>query len=700
MKHLHPGRCWVLFALCLLPLTAVAQEPDPSRRRGTATVEVTRPKRFPHRIWAACDFEARTPDDAWFGPAETKVIPKYPGNATALGVKEKPYGTFSALMTGINPVPGPMMGKRNKMYCRYFLTGGSEATFQHFNLTVEDNNHIRVSGLTEGRWSEVTLDFTRDAARNDGSDRAFQQGERMDDLKVFVGKPGDGKDYELFLDDVIFFDDDPDQPPVAEPFPNRVIFHAAFDTGIDPKSLPKYWPGAFAVKTKSTGAPEGSYWGVVEAVPHRETQGQWIRIEVRPPRPVGALTKLRFRYFLSGTDRMTAQIFDATDQDNRHIPLTELTPDAWQWAILDFSTNARRNDGRDTPFAAGHLVDDIFFFVKPTNGNEVRLCVDEVTLFDAGQPLAPEVPFNATMAQQYREEFAAWSGLPREFTNDLGMVFELIPPGTFVMGSPSDEPDRKEDETPHRVTLTKPFYLSRHETTFGQFRRFVEATKYVTDGEKNGGGHAHDEKAVWTHRPGTSWRKPGYAAAFELRDEHPVVHVSHADSREFCRWLASTAPARLPQSMRYELPTEAQWEWACRAGSGSRYWWGADDDTTGKVANVGDRTLKRVHPEWPRSVMPMDDGHAFPAPVGQYRANAFGLHDLLGNVWEFCSTHAGPYPTEPTVDPQHLDERRGFAVRGGGWSNVPGDARCATRNADPPHFCHSNLGFRVAIVPE
>src|SRR5262249_27451715 len=163
---------------------------------------------------------------------------------------------------------------------------------QHFSLTVNDNNHIRVSGLTEGKWSELTLNFTRDAARNDGSPTAFQKGERMDDLKVFVGKPNDGKDYELYLDDIILFDDDPDMPRLTEPFPNRVIFQAAFDTGIDAKSKAKYWPGEFEVLTKSKGAPDDSYWGVARAVPRTESKEKWIRLEIKPPRPVGTHTKL------------------------------------------------------------------------------------------------------------------------------------------------------------------------------------------------------------------------------------------------------------------------------------------------------------------------------------------------------------------------------------------------------------------------
>ena len=317
-----------------------------------------------------------------------------------------------------------------------------------------------------------------------------------------------------------------------------------------------------------------------------------------------------------------------------------------------------------------------------------------------GQPQAPPFPFDKAAAIRYQREYGKWALLPTSRINEIGMVFALVPPGSFLMGSPEDEPGHNSggyDESQHRVTLTRPFYLSRYETTVGQFRRFVEATGYVTDGERNGGGHAHDERAEWKHRPGTWWRKPGFAGPFELHDDQPVVHVSHADSVAFCRWLMKVAPPKQPGA-RYDLPTEAQWEWAARAGSGTRYWWGGDEDRTGSVANVGDRTLKQVHPGWPRTVMEMDDHHAFVAPAASFRANAFGLHNMLGNVWEFCSTRYGPYPREEVVDPGDGDPNRGFAVRGGGWSNVANDARCASRNADPPHFCHSNLGFRVAIV--
>jgi sulfatase modifying factor 1 len=314
-------------------------------------------------------------------------------------------------------------------------------------------------------------------------------------------------------------------------------------------------------------------------------------------------------------------------------------------------------------------------------------------------PAPPAFPFDQATARRYQRDYAAWLGVPVEFVTSRGLTFVLVPPGSFLMGSPDDEPGHNAsgyEEFQHPVTLTRPFYLGKHEVTVGQFRSFLIRKEHLTAGEKNGGGNAHDAKAVWIHRPGTHWLKPGYAGPYKQRDDHPVVHVSHADAGKFCAWLQESSGLS-SETLRYTLPTEAQWEWACRAGSGARYWWGPDEDTTGKVANVGDRSLKAVHPEWPRTVMPMDDGHAFVAPVGSYRANGFGLHDMLGNVWEFCSTHYGRYPRKAVTDPEWGDVTRGFAVRGGGWSNVAADVRCASRNADPPHFCHSNLGFRVAL---
>lgn len=378
LRLLPPGAVLLcLVALAAWPGDPSAADPKP-RTRGRVKATAARPKHFPHRIWAACDFEGRTPDYAWFGPPQTRNIPRYPGNVTALGVSARPYKNVSALMTGINPVPGPRMGKVNYLYLRYFLKGTTEATFQYFSLTREDNNHVHVTGLTEGKWSELTLNFTRDARRNDGSDAPFAAGERMDDFKVFVGKPKDGKKYELYIDDVIFFAEGPKRPAYKEPFPKRVIFLAAFDTG--PKA--KYWPGEFELVDR--GLPADSYWRVARAVPQKDGKGKWVRLQIEPPRPVGARTKLRFRYYLTGASALTVQVFDATDKDNRHVRLKGLARGKWATATVDFTADGKRNDGSDTPFAAGHKVDDLFFFVAPEGKGDVNLLVDEVVLYDAG----------------------------------------------------------------------------------------------------------------------------------------------------------------------------------------------------------------------------------------------------------------------------------------------------------------------------
>lgn len=375
--------CATTAVLIVVNSISFAEQPAP-QNTGAARVEITRPKHFPHRIWAACDFERRLPDYAWFGSPEKEDIPQYPGNAAALVATERPYKDFAGLMTGINPVPGPRIGEVNRLYLRYHLTGATEATFQYFSLTTEDNNHIRATGLVADRWAEATLNFSRDARRNDGTPGVpFKAGERMDDLKIFVGRLEDAMRVQLVIDDVILFADDPKQKPEPEPFPNRVLYLAAFDTGTSPPdALRKYFPGEFEIAADNL--PQDSYWAAARAIPKKDGKGKWLRLQIEPTTRVGAHTKLRFRYHLAGATKLTAQIFDATDQDNRHVILRDLKNDAWQTVYVDFTKDARRNDGSNTPFAAGHVVDDLFFFVEPEGDKPVGLLIDEVVLFDAG----------------------------------------------------------------------------------------------------------------------------------------------------------------------------------------------------------------------------------------------------------------------------------------------------------------------------
>jgi hypothetical protein len=147
------------------------------------------------------------------------------------------------------------------------------------------------------------------------------------------------------------------------------------------------------------------------------------------------------------------------------------------------------------------LLDELAVFGRELSADEVARLHKEPALLatpkkNANLPVPPAFPFDAATAARYQREVAAALGLPVEFTDAHGIAFVLVPPGQFLMGSPTDEPGRNADEAQHTATLTRPFYVGKHEVTVGQFRRFIEKTKYVTDGEKNGGGHAHDARAV------------------------------------------------------------------------------------------------------------------------------------------------------------------------------------------------------------
>lgn len=361
----------------------------PKRRRGFAVAEVARPAHFPHRIWAFCGFEAKLPSFGWFGKAETVNIPRYRGNAAARR-GAGPYKRFAALMTGCNPVPGPRMGPRNYMYCRYYITGGDRATFQHYSLSRGDNNHVNVSGLTQGKWSELTLNFTCDARRNDGSKEAFRKGERMDDLKVFVGKPADGKEWEFVLDDVIFFSHEPGLPFDKEPFPNRVLFLAAFDTGIDARGKDKFYPGRWEV-AQGAKAPAGSYWAVAGGVPGAHGKSSEVLLKMAPARMAGLAVKLRFRYWVKGADRLSVALQGAAPNVKWATKIRVPKQGAWTTRYVDFTELG----GGNAELAPGDKLDGLRF--RAVGDGPVRLYVDEVVLFEPGKPLklkrgAPKLP--------------------------------------------------------------------------------------------------------------------------------------------------------------------------------------------------------------------------------------------------------------------------------------------------------------------
>jgi len=213
----------------------------------------------------------------------------------------------------------------------------------------------------------------------------------------------------------------------------------------------------------------------------------------------------------------------------------------------------------------------------------------------------------------------------KQWTNSIGMIFVRIGPGKFMMGTPLDESGRYPNEKLHEVRITRAYLLGAHEVTRGQFRIFVKDTRYKSEAEK--AGFALLWLGTWERRSGGSWRYPG----FEQTDDHPVVNVSLNDSLAFAQWLSRK------ESRHYRLPTEAEWEYACRAGTQTAYPWGNNPDDGGGFANAADQTFKRRFPTV--TTFPWDDGFVYTAPVGSFKPNSWGLYDMIGNALEWCSDY-------------------------------------------------------------
>ncbi|MDP6546753.1 MAG: formylglycine-generating enzyme family protein [Phycisphaerae bacterium] len=254
-----------------------------------------------------------------------------------------------------------------------------------------------------------------------------------------------------------------------------------------------------------------------------------------------------------------------------------------------------------------------------------------------------------------RSELVQAKRIPETLTLDLGkgvtMKLVLIPVGTFLMGSPNDEKGRANNEDPqHKVTISKPFYMSIHEVTQAQWRA-------VMGSEPWGGRH---------------FVKPG--------DNNALNWVSWKDASRFCETSSKKTGKRVA------LPTEAQWEYACRAGSKMAYGFGDDASKLGDYAWYADNTNKR--------------DQEYPHAVGRKKPNAFGLYDMHGNVWEWCRDHRHKnYRGAPTDGTAWVDKPpTGLRVlRGGAWGYDPKHCRTAHRFAGIPTDRYVHVGFRPVV---
>ena len=253
-----------------------------------------------------------------------------------------------------------------------------------------------------------------------------------------------------------------------------------------------------------------------------------------------------------------------------------------------------------------------------------------------------------------------------------------------------------DDEKPvHAVTITQPFYLGKYEVTVEQFRRFIEATGYATDAEKGTGFQGafgwNRDTMEFQMNAEHSWRSTGFAQL----DTHPAVNVSWNDATEFCKWLSRR------DGKTYRLPTEAEWEYACRAGTTTPYSHGDDPEGAANVGNVADAAFATQFPEL-ESAIKANDGYAYTSPVGSFSPNPFGLYDMHGNVWEWCADwfDVEYYATSPASDPGGPATGEERVYRGGGWFNCARGFRSASRSGDLPENRHLTLGFRVASDAE
>ena len=239
-----------------------------------------------------------------------------------------------------------------------------------------------------------------------------------------------------------------------------------------------------------------------------------------------------------------------------------------------------------------------------------------------------------------------------------GVEFVSIEGGCFQMGDSVGDGDP--NERPVHEVCVSDFALGKHEVTNGQYKKFNPQHQ---SGQSQ--GSSLDE------------------------DNQPVVNVSWEKAVAFADWLSRTS------GQKYRLPTEAEWEYAARAGSSQTRFWGNNPDETCKYANVADMTAKKHWAKW--TTFTCDDGYAVSAPVGSFLANNHGLNDMLGNVWEWCVDvyNSEAYTKLPKDNPVYGGSGEYRVMRGGGWSNGPLGIRSSHRVGLSPEFGHHSLGFRL-----
>jgi len=301
----------------------------------------------------------------------------------------------------------------------------------------------------------------------------------------------------------------------------------------------------------------------------------------------------------------------------------------------------------------------------------------------AAAPTPPAVPdspsgwpFDAETADQMQQAAGMPVELQLPLSDGLTMDFVLIPAGSFIMGQPGGAPD----EQPGGVTvIERPFYMSRREVSNREFRALVDPMHF----------------SGFESWRSIDWRGEGHPLH---GPQQPAARVSWHQVRQFCAALAAKTGHRIA------LPSEAEWEWACRAGTATPLWYGGLDSDFSKRENLAGREREKMafsgKPKWFLRDNRFDDGYFVSAPVGSFQANPWGLFDMHGNVAEWTRSAYTPRPTAAPADADPRDANVECVVRGGSWDDKPNRAGSAWRWKYPAWRQVYNVGFRVIIVPD
>ncbi|MEZ0600821.1 formylglycine-generating enzyme family protein [Paraburkholderia sp. IW21] len=272
---------------------------------------------------------------------------------------------------------------------------------------------------------------------------------------------------------------------------------------------------------------------------------------------------------------------------------------------------------------------------------------------------------------------------------DVCSEMVVIPAGEYMMGARKEDFEgernytfRYADETPLHPVSIKSFGIAKFDVTRKQFSVFAKETAF------DGRGCSVYNGKWWWPSSRADWKNPGFTQS----DDDPVVCVSWADAQKFIAWLNSKAPAG--KIGKYRLPTEAEWEYAARAGTVARTYWGGARSEQCKYANTRDISARDLDPEAP--YVNCEDGYVETSPVGSFRPNSWGLYDMLGNAYQWVSDcFKFTYSTDP--EDLHFPDCSKKTARGASWATIPTGVRSSVRHVYKTEARDSTVGFRIAV---